>query len=235
MFQFRLLAGVVTAAGLLAAMPATAAVKIARFTGTVVSGYDETGVFAAPFTDLAGYSWVATYTYDKTLGGYLETDGVSYEYSIGGFNYGFPVSPIISASITINGVTRSVGGTSSARVYTSNLPYVSHYAQDESNNGLTSVNNYIQIFNDPIGAPASLDQNFGPVAATNGYGWADWATYDYTTGTYTELASAYLGTDAVYSVGNAVPEPASWALMIAGFGLVGTALRRRRALASVTA
>ena len=28
----------------------------------------------------------------------------------------------------------------------------------------------------------------------------------------------------------AVPEPASWALMIAGFGLVGAAARRRRGL-----
>jgi len=28
-----------------------------------------------------------------------------------------------------------------------------------------------------------------------------------------------------------VPEPASWALMIAGFGLAGAALRRRSALA----
>ncbi|MCS6986475.1 MAG: PEPxxWA-CTERM sorting domain-containing protein [Sphingomonadaceae bacterium] len=29
--------------------------------------------------------------------------------------------------------------------------------------------------------------------------------------------------------GRAVPEPATWGLMIAGFGLVGAALRRRRA------
>ena len=28
---------------------------------------------------------------------------------------------------------------------------------------------------------------------------------------------------------NAVPEPASWAMMIAGFGLVGAAMRRREA------
>jgi phospholipase/lecithinase/hemolysin len=32
-----------------------------------------------------------------------------------------------------------------------------------------------------------------------------------------------------------VPEPASWALMIAGFGLVGTALRRRPVMTTVTA
>jgi hypothetical protein len=30
-----------------------------------------------------------------------------------------------------------------------------------------------------------------------------------------------------FSVGGAVPEPASWALMIAGFGIVGFAMRRR--------
>jgi len=34
---------------------------------------------------------------------------------------------------------------------------------------------------------------------------------------------------------NAVPEPASWALMIGGFGLTGAALRRRRRLAVATA
>ncbi len=35
--------------------------------------------------------------------------------------------------------------------------------------------------------------------------------------------------------GDAVPEPATWAMMIGGFGLVGASLRRRKALASVSA
>ncbi len=35
--------------------------------------------------------------------------------------------------------------------------------------------------------------------------------------------------------GGVVPEPASWALLIAGFGIVGSALRRRRPLAAVAA
>jgi hypothetical protein len=32
--------------------------------------------------------------------------------------------------------------------------------------------------------------------------------------------------------GGAVPEPASWAMLIAGFGLVGAAQRRRKAVAA---
>ena len=40
--------------------------------------------------------------------------------------------------------------------------------------------------------------------------------------------------DRVYIVaGNAVPEPATWAMMIAGFGLAGGVLRRRRSVAAI--
>ena len=39
-------------------------------------------------------------------------------------------------------------------------------------------------------------------------------------------------TVGIDNVANAVPEPATWALMIGGFGLVGSALRRRRAVAA---
>jgi hypothetical protein len=38
--------------------------------------------------------------------------------------------------------------------------------------------------------------------------------------------------DLSYSTGGAVPEPATWALMITGFGMAGSALRRRRAVAA---
>lgn len=42
-------------------------------------------------------------------------------------------------------------------------------------------------------------------------------------------APAYNALDNV-TIGGAVPEPATWALMIGGFGLAGSALRRRRAV-----
>ena len=41
--------------------------------------------------------------------------------------------------------------------------------------------------------------------------------------------------DVTSGAGTAVPEPATWTMMIAGFGLVGGALRRRRAPALVRA
>ena len=41
--------------------------------------------------------------------------------------------------------------------------------------------------------------------------------------------------DRMLTVGGAVPEPASWALMIGGLGLTGAALRRQRALSRIAA
>ncbi len=45
------------------------------------------------------------------------------------------------------------------------------------------------------------------------------------------LDDVYLGTKSIVNPdpGGTVPEPASWAMMIAGFGAVGTAMRRRKA------
>ena len=83
----------------------------------------------------------------------------------------------------------------------------------------------------------------------NGSQFTQYQTYfnDYKSGNYTSLADAndrvYTLTDQsrnpqhqTFAVGwpidNAVPEPGTWALMIVGFGIAGTALRRQRASAA---
>ncbi len=240
MIQLRSLAVAATAAALLSTTPALAAVKIATYSGTLAAGYDFTGVFGTANTDLTGASWVATFTYDKTLGGFQSTDSSSFDRSNGGSVY-LNGSPIISSTITINGITKVVLGQSDGQVYTASTPRVFHVAIDFSDNGISGTDNELILDVVPVSAPASLDQNFGPVAATVNFSLVQFYTYDALSFATLESASADLGTDVTYSVSDpvpdtgAVPEPASWALMIAGFGMVGAAQRRvlrRRAVAA---
>ncbi len=62
-----------------------------------------------------------------------------------------------------------------------------------------AIGEYAREYNDAAG---------GHPGGTGGSRWSTWITQ--------------------LNVGTAVPEPASWAMMIAGFGLVGAAMRRRR-------
>jgi hypothetical protein len=67
-----------------------------------------------------------------------------------------------------------------------------------------------------------------------------WSCYVATGGVTRYLVSGYASVGGTNPVGDlttndrlpAVPEPAAWVLMIAGFGLAGVALRRRRTLAT---
>lgn len=54
----------------------------------------------------------------------------------------------------------------------------------------------------------------------------------YQSGNFFDPAGFKPNQSAAFSVSGAVPEPASWALLIAGFGVVGVGMRRRVALAA---
>lgn len=79
----------------------------------------------------------------------------------------------------------------------------------------------------------------GPGVGVGAFGYTEWTSFStvLAAGTYTVEAGAANGLDgenpSFLLVDNfqmkAVPEPGTWALMIAGFGLAGAALRRRRA------
>lgn len=84
---------------------------------------------------------------------------------------------------------------------------------------------------------------YGPITVNNNYGYAYAFSGDGSWSFLDDVAGAGVvqnGGSAVadmniwaYAGGvGAVPEPASWAMLIAGFGLVGAAARRRRAVAA---
>ena len=71
-----------------------------------------------------------------------------------------------------------------------------------------------------------LGRFYGPVASHDDFAFIASAYVN------DRLAGDRFTTYAFREDGSATPEPAGWALMIGGFGLVGAALRRRRVAAA---
>ncbi|QYE34879.1 hypothetical protein KZX46_19455 [Polymorphobacter sp. PAMC 29334] len=61
----------ITLAGLIVAAPAAAVIEVATYIGTASTGSDVKGLFGSAAGNLAGVSYVATFTYDTSLGVHL--------------------------------------------------------------------------------------------------------------------------------------------------------------------
>jgi hypothetical protein len=94
-----------------AALPAKAAVMQAVYVGKVVSGTDLTNVFGAPVSQLIGTSFTASFVFDTTIGQSEPPGTVGQDLIQGGTFLGAVPSPVLSSSVTINGVTRTSAGT----------------------------------------------------------------------------------------------------------------------------
>jgi hypothetical protein len=99
----------------------------------------------------------------------------------------------------------------------------------------------------PATATVSAGGSFLDVVAANDGSFGSANNFLWKTGSFTfvgtgntetiSLAATIPGNGGVFfdnvSVSGAVPEPATWALMIGGFGMAGATLRRRRAMGAV--
>ena len=230
-----ILAGV-AALGLSAASAQAALVDL-TWSGTA-AGNDGLGLFGDPGA-LAAVAYTASYRFDTTVGfGQNNTNGSDQVEGGSFFDPDQPI-PLVSASLTINGITFDADG-----------DYYSLYFR-QSGEGASNISTLAQreidgnpqpfggelfqrvfrlgnFYGRPLDQPGVFDFD----AADNPGGHFSFFNRDAMgnlSGPNTDLAIIpdHL-VIALAPTGGGVPEPTTWAIMICGFGLAGAALRQRR-------
>ena len=209
------------------AQPAAAAVVTYTWTGYVAEGVDQIGLFGGG--NLTGLDFTAVFSRD---------DALADDLSLGAVNSYVRGGQAVSAKLTIGGVTIDVGGVNGEQSQFDNGAFegFSHHAASV----LGGVSFTARSLGDPTDYLAGPDYHTlaGLTADdTPGFYWEGRFDFgaadpdDPNQGLFTNGRFVPYGV-AVGSTG-AVPEPATWAMMILGFGGVGATLRRgcRAALA----
>jgi hypothetical protein len=229
MTTMRFAAAAVAAAGVLAsAGPAAAAIMLARYEGVVQSGYATRGAFG-PSIGLAGARYVATFTFDSersAFWGRLSNHDRPDDWYDGVAGY-LGDSPILAFSMSINGHTdvATFGpdvSWSSGRQYTEhswNGDLLGSFMQADDSSSSFRAN---AILDATTAAPRLLTESWSGDSDPTGLSEG---TFSRGTGSFAYYVS---GKPTRLTVSGVVPEPATWALMILGFGAAGAMLRRSR-------
>jgi len=239
-FRAVVLSTVAIAAGLTLAAPASATVHQLTYQGVVTSALDNTAEFGAG-ASLVGMSFTALVTYDDAKAGATHSGDTYYD------NYaGSGAANPVTATIMLNGVSRSFGATygQDSRLDRSLQPgclsdctevsFQQHAKDEYTKDGFYTLN-YINLggtsSNGALSGLAHTAPDFTnpPIDL---YAYVNLFEQDIFTLDATHYAMVSVRID---SVTGGVPEPATWALMLMGFGGAGALLRRRRADALASA
>lgn len=224
------------------AAPASAAQYLASYSGRVTSGVDHAGVFGTPGADLAGQDFSIDYTLAFPFpDGILvqpqfHQDHFSQAVS-GGALIGVP-GPL-SATITIAGHSFHLRGDYFGSASYQNdffqadfnrsedSVYHHAYGQDRGSQVYSYIHDYTaQMLSSPdLGAQVAYSMQPG------GEGYGGFRTTRLEGGNYlsTDLALQPLSFSSGPMAGTpAVPEPATWLMLLAGFGALGAMMRRAR-------
>lgn len=208
------------AAAMFIGAPARATVVNLSVTGTVSFGLDSLGLFAPAGTSLRGAAYTMDFAYDISNAADLGTS----RQANGGTLFNRP-SPVRRAELTINGTTLSFIDPYSATYARFLFPTSSQLNVGTGGpNGINGGNFSWARADQSI--PIALD---APTLRT--FDSTDTVFSAFQRANQQQTVFSYLALTPLQlrvSVVQAVPEPASWALMIAGFGLAGAAARRSR-------
>jgi hypothetical protein len=247
----RWMAGIAAAMGLALAGSAQAAVFTWTFRGVVAEGHDATGAFGSVSDDLSGLAWRAVVVTDMATPGAVYTDGGAFTLIQGSA----PAAPV-RVTFTLEGVDRAFGvvpddplGLGGADASQGQIdgavpgsPYdelFQIHADNTLDYGTAQTLRFLSETIDLVGAGDGLDFLPGPDLTTlpsltppaGGVFAGAVRLFSSTTdpvtgdGVVDEDVSAQL---TITSITRGVPEPASWTLMIVGFGAIGATARRRR-------
>lgn len=221
------------AATLIVGAPASAKimqVDLAGVGGTY--GYDFSHAFGVPenyVNNRPAYFYnlpfTFTFTYDSTIS---RADGFGYASAFAYPLYDGKVSPFISAALTINGVTKALDVSAYGRydIHMTDPPYVL-YQSSGYGTATSGTNTDNFFFADSGVGPHGAEEAFFATLNCGGCLQVQ-ALAGVVSPVYSQFDVTSYRVSEAQTPGGAVPEPAAWSLMIAGFGLAGAALRRRR-------
>lgn len=191
------------------AAPASANIITFKYFGKITDGTDTSGLFGAANTDLTGDPIEAVFVFDTSLGLRGPIMGAT-DSLVGGTSApGMPPSPLLSATITINGQSALIGGGLLASALTDAGHFNASAAAD------LNLADSVQAFVFTADAPASLDAPFMP----HGVGGGSFNI---------DRMDPLSGLSQIATGDFSIPEPSTWAMMLVGLGGIGAAIRSGR-------
>ena len=199
------------AVALAIAPAASAAIVVTTYTGTVTEGEGALGV------DLAGLAYTAVFTLDTSINRHTPGPDGESDLVVGPDTEGNTSNPFLSAVVTLDGSPIPLP------LFGANYAYVGVGTAIGHSSGIAAPN-FWDFFAEHAGIPGSLDTAFSVSPTETSYG--EIAMSDGQGGFSLWFRGDVSRVNTVVDGG--VPEPATWAMMILGFGAIGAVARRRR-------
>jgi len=225
------------AVGLPCAQPSSAVTATVTYKGQASAIYDPTGLFGTASPSLFSAAFVDVFKLDLSKGilHHYNFSGVLEDQLLGGSIW-FAPSPVVTSKLTINGHSVDFSGDQTGQEINSEGASIGSSAISGASAGQSGLItwNLIDIRTD---APLSLFAPYSGVADPLPPFQGSFIICDFIATSSNSSSCSFAGEtlngsltpeSVTVRIGDGVPEPASWLLMLCGFGGVAAVMRSRR-------